>query len=328
MTCGQCWIRSRRADHEGGCRARRPRRQQRRDRLRRALRARAPAHVPRLGRVLGSAGRPVRGVRKATAAAMVSSAFTAPHVTMFLTVDVTPMMELRARLQRTTAVPGREADPAGVRRPGGMPRGPADPGGQRQLGRGDRRDRLLRLRASRHRCRHPARTGGAQDPQRRPDAAARACRRAGRAGGIRPGGTHRPGDMLGGTITITNIGVFGIDTGTPILNPGESAILALGTIRDMPWVVDGCRGGAQGLPASAVRRPPRGRRPTRLPVPHPTSAPSSPTPPKPSPSDSRFSAFSGLSGVIRTSFSPLSPLNTVSRRVRLGMVGGVWISRS
>jgi pyruvate dehydrogenase E2 component (dihydrolipoamide acetyltransferase) len=45
--------------------------------------------------------------------------------------------------------------------------------------------------------------------------------------------------MLGGTLTITNVGVFGIDTGTPILNPGESAILALGAIRDMPWVVDG-----------------------------------------------------------------------------------------
>ena len=52
-------------------------------------------------------------------------------------------------------------------------------------------------------------------------------------------GRTAPGDMLGGTITITNIGVFGIDTGTPILNPGESAILALGAIRDMPWVVDG-----------------------------------------------------------------------------------------
>jgi pyruvate dehydrogenase E2 component (dihydrolipoamide acetyltransferase) len=45
--------------------------------------------------------------------------------------------------------------------------------------------------------------------------------------------------MVNGTFTITNIGVFGIDTGTPIINPGESAILALGAIRDMPWVVDG-----------------------------------------------------------------------------------------
>jgi pyruvate dehydrogenase E2 component (dihydrolipoamide acetyltransferase) len=45
--------------------------------------------------------------------------------------------------------------------------------------------------------------------------------------------------MMNGTFTITNVGVFGVDTGTPIINPGESAILALGAIRDMPWVVDG-----------------------------------------------------------------------------------------
>jgi pyruvate dehydrogenase E2 component (dihydrolipoamide acetyltransferase) len=52
-------------------------------------------------------------------------------------------------------------------------------------------------------------------------------------------GKTTPADMLGGTITITNVGVFGVDTGTPIINPGESAILAFGAIRDMPWVVDG-----------------------------------------------------------------------------------------
>ena len=45
--------------------------------------------------------------------------------------------------------------------------------------------------------------------------------------------------MTGGTFTITNVGVFGVDTGTPIINPGESAILALGSIKDAPWVVDG-----------------------------------------------------------------------------------------
>jgi pyruvate dehydrogenase E2 component (dihydrolipoamide acetyltransferase) len=45
--------------------------------------------------------------------------------------------------------------------------------------------------------------------------------------------------MANGTITITNVGVFGVDTGTPIINPGESAILCLGAIKDMPWVVDG-----------------------------------------------------------------------------------------
>jgi pyruvate dehydrogenase E2 component (dihydrolipoamide acetyltransferase) len=52
-------------------------------------------------------------------------------------------------------------------------------------------------------------------------------------------GKTTPAQMTGGTVTITNIGVFGIDTGTPILNPGESAILAFGAIRQQPWVHKG-----------------------------------------------------------------------------------------
>ena len=52
-------------------------------------------------------------------------------------------------------------------------------------------------------------------------------------------GKTQPADMAGGTITITNIGVFGMDAGTPILNPGEAGIIAMGAIRQKPWVVDG-----------------------------------------------------------------------------------------
>jgi pyruvate dehydrogenase E2 component (dihydrolipoamide acetyltransferase) len=52
-------------------------------------------------------------------------------------------------------------------------------------------------------------------------------------------GRATPADLTGGTITLTNIGVFGIDGGTPILNPGQTAILAMGRILDRPWVVDG-----------------------------------------------------------------------------------------
>lgn len=52
-------------------------------------------------------------------------------------------------------------------------------------------------------------------------------------------GKTSPADQQGGTITITNIGVFGMDAGTPIINPGESGIVAMGTIRQKPWVVDG-----------------------------------------------------------------------------------------
>ena len=52
-------------------------------------------------------------------------------------------------------------------------------------------------------------------------------------------GRTSPADMSGGTLTITNVGVFGVDTGTPILPPGESAILAFGAVREMPWVHKG-----------------------------------------------------------------------------------------
>ena len=52
-------------------------------------------------------------------------------------------------------------------------------------------------------------------------------------------GRTQPAEMTGGTITITNVGVFGVDSGTPIINPGESAILCFGQVRPMPWVVDG-----------------------------------------------------------------------------------------
>jgi pyruvate dehydrogenase E2 component (dihydrolipoamide acetyltransferase) len=52
-------------------------------------------------------------------------------------------------------------------------------------------------------------------------------------------GKAQPADLTGGTVTITNVGVFGIDAGTPILTPGEAAILAFGQVREMPWVHEG-----------------------------------------------------------------------------------------
>jgi pyruvate dehydrogenase E2 component (dihydrolipoamide acetyltransferase) len=50
-------------------------------------------------------------------------------------------------------------------------------------------------------------------------------------------GKIQPADMADGTFTITNIGVFGVDAGTPILNPGESGILCIGQVARRPWVV-------------------------------------------------------------------------------------------
>jgi pyruvate dehydrogenase E2 component (dihydrolipoamide acetyltransferase) len=52
-------------------------------------------------------------------------------------------------------------------------------------------------------------------------------------------GRSTPAELHGGTVTITNVGVFGVDTGVPILNPGEAAILALGAVQRRPWEHDG-----------------------------------------------------------------------------------------
>jgi pyruvate dehydrogenase E2 component (dihydrolipoamide acetyltransferase) len=178
-------------------------------------------------------------VRKATAAAVVSSAFTAPHVTMFLTVDVTPMMALRARLKgqprfrevRLTPLAfAARALCLAVRRTPEVNASWDEAAGEIvyfdyvHLGIAAATPRGLvvpKVRDADRMSLHEL-----------------AAALDGLATSAREGRTA-PGDMLGGTITITNIGVFGIDTGTPILNPGESAILALGAIRDMPWVVDG-----------------------------------------------------------------------------------------
>jgi 2-oxoisovalerate dehydrogenase E2 component (dihydrolipoyl transacylase) len=182
---------------------------------------------------------PIRGVRKATAAAVVSSAFTAPHVTMFLTVDVTPMMELRTRLKGQAEFRDVKLTPLAfaaravclaVRRTSEVNASWDEAASEIvyfdyvHLGVAAATPRGLVVPKIRNADRMPLRELAVALDELATSA------REGRA---------TPGDLLGGTITITNIGVFGIDTGTPILNPGESAILALGAIRDMPWVVDG-----------------------------------------------------------------------------------------
>ncbi|QUQ70132.1 dihydrolipoamide acetyltransferase family protein [Kutzneria sp. CA-103260] len=182
---------------------------------------------------------PIKGVRKATAQAMVDSAFTAPHVTEFLTIDVTPMMELRAKLKDSPEFRGVKLTPLvfaakavclAVRRTPDV-NATWDAAANEivykdyvHLGIAAATPRGLVVPKVRDADQLSLR-GLAEALQQLTDTA-----REGRT---------TPADMLGGTITITNVGVFGVDTGTPIINPGESAILAFGAIRDMPWVVDG-----------------------------------------------------------------------------------------
>ncbi|HEU4808088.1 MAG TPA: dihydrolipoamide acetyltransferase family protein, partial [Homoserinimonas sp.] len=180
---------------------------------------------------------PVKGVRKAIASAMVSSAFSAPHVGVFVDVDATRTMEFVKRLKASTDFAGVKVSPLliiakaiiwAVRRnptvnaqwtddeiivkhfvnlgiAAATPRGLIVPNIK------DAHDlSLLELAQAIEQLTTTARDGKTQ-----------------------------PAEMANGTITITNIGVFGMDTGTPILNPGEVAIVALGTIKQKPWVVDG-----------------------------------------------------------------------------------------
>jgi 2-oxoisovalerate dehydrogenase E2 component (dihydrolipoyl transacylase) len=182
---------------------------------------------------------PVKGVRKHTAAAMVASAFTAPHVTEFLTVDVTRMMKLRSRLAARPEFAGVKVSPllfvakalllAVGRHP--MVNSSWDEAaqeivvhGQVNLGIAAATPRGLVV--------PNVKDAGRLSLAELAGALARLTETA-RAG------RTAPEDMTGGTITITNVGVFGVDTGTPILNPGEAAILAFGAIREMPWVHKG-----------------------------------------------------------------------------------------
>lgn len=180
---------------------------------------------------------PVKGVRKSIATAMVQSAFTAPHVSVFVDVDATRTMEFVKRLKAAPDFAGVKVSPLlvmakaviwAVRRnpmvnstwtddeiivhnfvnlglAAATPRGLIVPNVKEAHDMS-----LLELAQAIEQLTMTARDGRTSVE-----------------------------DMSGGTITITNIGVFGMDTGTPIINPGEVACIALGTIKQKPWVVDG-----------------------------------------------------------------------------------------
>lgn len=182
---------------------------------------------------------PVKSVRKRTAEAMVASAFTAPHVTVFHTVDVTKTMRLVARLREDREFADVRVTPLLITA------------------------KALLLAVNRHPeinaswdevnqeivYKHYVNLGiAASTPRGLVVPNIKDAHRLGLKGlaqGIADltatarAGRTSPADMADGTITITNVGVFGIDTGTPILNPGEAAILAFGAIREQPWVHKG-----------------------------------------------------------------------------------------
>jgi pyruvate dehydrogenase E2 component (dihydrolipoamide acetyltransferase) len=181
---------------------------------------------------------PVKSVRRATAQAMVQSAFTAPHVTEFLAVDVTPTMELRTRLKSHPDFQGVRLTPlAFVAKAAclAMRRTPEINATWDESGEIIYKDYVhLGIAAATPRGLIVPKIRDAD--QRSLSALAASIEELTTT--AREGRTA-PADLVNGTFTITNVGVFGVDSGTPIINPGESAILAFGAIRDQPWVVDG-----------------------------------------------------------------------------------------
>ena len=182
---------------------------------------------------------PVRGVRKHTAAAMVASAFTAPHVTEFLQVDVTETMAAVRRARELPEFAGVKVSPllfvakallVAVRRHP-MINSSWDEAAQEIV---VKRPVNLGIAVAAERGLLVPNVKGA-------DALALAdlARALDALGTTARAGKATPEELSGGTITITNVGVFGVDAGTPILLPGEAAILAFGQVRDLPWVVDG-----------------------------------------------------------------------------------------
>jgi pyruvate dehydrogenase E2 component (dihydrolipoamide acetyltransferase) len=182
---------------------------------------------------------PVKGVRKLTAANMVASAFTAPHVTEFLTVDMTRSVKALDRLRAQRDWRDVRVSPlllvakavllAAKRYP--MVNSSWDEAAQEIVVK-DYVNLGIAAATERGLIVPNIADAGRLSLRELADAMTDLVNTA-------KSGKTAPAAMSGGTFTITNVGVFGVDTGTPILPPGEAAILAFGAVREQPWAHKG-----------------------------------------------------------------------------------------
>ena len=180
---------------------------------------------------------PIKGVRKMMAQAMSQSAFTSPHVTEWITVDVTATMEFVARLKKRHEFKDSKVSPLLVLSRAvmlAMKRTPEinsfwDDAAQEVVFKN-----YVNLGIA------AATPRGLVVPNIKDADQLSMLGLADALGALTAtarDGKTQPAEMAGGTFTITNVGVFGVDAGTPIINPGEAAILCFGAIRKQPWVV-------------------------------------------------------------------------------------------
>lgn len=181
----------------------------------------------------------ISGVRRRTAEAMVASAFTAPHASVFLTVDVTPTLDLIGRLREhpdfAEAKPGilalvAKAALVAIRRTPSVNAHWDDPAGE--IVEFERVNLGIAAATPRGLIVPNIRDADALSLPALSAALAELTSTARE-------GFATVAQLSRGTFTITNVGVFGVDAGTPILTPGEAAILAVGAVRRQPWEHDG-----------------------------------------------------------------------------------------
>lgn len=187
---------------------------------------------------------PVKGVRKATAKAMVESAFTAPHVSIFVDVDASRTMEFVKRLKASRDFEGIKVSPllilskaviwAAARNPSVNATWVENADGNGNAEIHVKHYMNLGIAAATPRGLMVPNIKDAQDLSLKELALA-----LNELASTARAGKTQPAQMQGGSLTITNVGALGIDTGTPIINPGEVAIVAFGTIKQKPWVLDG-----------------------------------------------------------------------------------------
>ena len=178
---------------------------------------------------------PIRGVRKHTAAAMVQSAFTAPHVTVFHTADVTATMDFVAELRDDRALAGHRIGPLAVVAKAACLALGRSPGLNSRWD--DEHEEIVQYRYVDLGIAAATDRGlivpNIRDAERLTLVeladAVQVLAETARAG------KTTPAELAGGTFSISNIGVFGVDAGTPILPPGQSGILAVGAVRRQPW---------------------------------------------------------------------------------------------
>ena len=187
---------------------------------------------------------PVKGVRRATAKAMVESAFTAPHVSIFVDVDASRTMEFVKRLKASRDFEGIKVSPllilskaviwAAARNPSVNATWVENADGNGNAEIHVKHYMNLGIAAATPRGLMVPNIKDAQDLSLKELALA-----LNELASTARAGKTQPSQMQGGSLTITNIGALGIDTGTPIINPGEVAIVAFDTIKQKPWVLDG-----------------------------------------------------------------------------------------